>query len=115
MTAVLVDLPVVRVVGHGNPDHCSVHGDIPRDVSIVAHINAEHGISYETHRALEKARDAILALYTVPVDAERLDAAMAATGIHVDLRRGDAPRPIGCNSCKPAITAILAALELSKP
>lgn len=107
MTAVLVDLPVVKPVGHGNPDHCSVHGDIPRNVSIVAHINAEHEISYETHRALEKARDAILALYTV--DAERLDAAMAATGIHVDLRR-DAPRPIGCNSCKPAITAILAAL-----
>jgi hypothetical protein len=58
LIAVLANLPVVEPVGHGRPDHCSVHGDIPRNVSIVEHINADHDISYKAHRALEKIRDA---------------------------------------------------------
>lgn len=44
---------------------------------------------------------------------ERLDQAMAAIGIHVDLRR-EPPRPIGCNSCRPAIRALLGALSQHK-
>jgi hypothetical protein len=39
-----------------------------------------------------------------------LDEAMAAVGVHVDLRREE-HRETGCNSCKPAVRAILAALD----
>ena len=47
----------------------------------------------------------------LPADpAAALDEAMAAVGVHVDLRR-EAPRDPGCGSCKPAIRSILAALD----
>src|ERR1017187_7254294 len=38
-----------------------------------------------------------------------LDAAMAAVGVHVDLRREET-RPLGCGSCMPATPATLAAM-----
>ena len=71
LIAALANLPVVEPVGHGRPDHCSIHGDIPRNVSIVEHINAEHDISYKAHRALEKIRDAR------PAEIDRQEAKIA--------------------------------------
>lgn len=37
--------------GHGDPDRCVEHGDIPRTQSIANHIQSAHGLTYEQYLA----------------------------------------------------------------
>ena len=49
---------VCEAKGHGNPDWCSIHGDIPRTMSILDHIESAHGIGRNEYWAREDAEQA---------------------------------------------------------
>jgi hypothetical protein len=44
----------VTARGHGLSDWCSVHGDIPTNLSMARHIQVEHDLSYDDYRVLEQ-------------------------------------------------------------
>ena len=47
-----------KPMGRGDPDHCSIHGDIPRTISILSHIETAHGISRAEYWARQEAEEA---------------------------------------------------------
>ena len=47
--------PLVYVRGHGLPDTCAEHGDIPGNTSVAGHLQTHHGLTYEAFQALEDA------------------------------------------------------------
>ena len=49
---------VCEAKGHGNPDWCSIHGDIPRTMAILDHIESVHGIGRNEYWAREDAEQA---------------------------------------------------------
>lgn len=51
------EFPILSTMGNGEPDWCSVHGDIPRNVSIASHIESTHGMTYKEWSRVIKGRE----------------------------------------------------------
>ena len=92
---------VCEAKGHGNPDWCSIHGDIPRTMSILDHIESAHGIGRNEYWAREDAEQArsehALAAHIAAFSPE-----VAAALVKVAVAAGESAERIDsyCSSCE---------------